>query len=220
MALHFKHEVLYCEYVNENFMGLDRHCLIEKFLCMHVRTPMCVCANIDICSYPKLSKEPIAQERPCCSQRETPDSKNASYQYSLMFTMKWISSFIWKCQLRNTAMWTGLGRLRTWNLPVALPDCFSSGLAVREKHTELTNAQRCACVCVYTYTDMAFWDSIVQAANMFSVTNAKYFKRNCEFNVLFFESGLDRFWGTLIKLFLKILKFQSCPYFLAWCSFW
>jgi len=37
-----------------------------------------------------------------------------------------------------------------------------------------------------------FRDNIVQAANKFSVTNAKYFKRNCEFNMLFFESGLDR----------------------------
>jgi len=38
---------------------------------------------------------------------------------------------------------------------------------------------------------MVFRDNIVQAANMFSVTNAKYCKRNCEFNVLFFESELD-----------------------------
>jgi len=55
--------------INKNFMGLDRYCLIEKFLCMYVRTPMI--ANIDICSYPKISKELIAQEGTCCSQRET-----------------------------------------------------------------------------------------------------------------------------------------------------
>jgi hypothetical protein len=57
------------------------------------------------------------------------------------------------------------------------------------------NAQRgvCVyiCVCVCIYIDMVFWEDTVQAANMFSVTNAKYLKRNCEFNVLFFESGLD-----------------------------
>jgi len=51
---------------------------------------------------------------------ETPDFKNASYQYSLMFTMKLLSSFLWKCQLRNTAMWTGLSRLRTQNSPPTL----------------------------------------------------------------------------------------------------
>jgi len=29
--------------INKNFMGLDnRYCLTEKFLCMHVRTPMSV----------------------------------------------------------------------------------------------------------------------------------------------------------------------------------
>jgi hypothetical protein len=46
------------------------------------------------------------------------------------------------------------------------------------------NAQWCVCVCVRVrtriYIDRVFRDSVVQAANMFSVTNAKYFKRNCE----------------------------------------
>ena len=52
----------------------------------------------------------------------------------------------------------------------------------------------CVCVCVYTYIDMVFRDNIVQAANMFSVTNATYFKRNCEFNVLvFFKAGWTEF---------------------------
>jgi hypothetical protein len=84
------------------------------------------------------------------------------------------------------------------------------------------NAQRCVCVCVCVcvYTDMVFWDNRVQAAIMFSVTNAKYFKRNCEFNVLFFESGLERIWGKMDELFLEILEFQSSSYFLAWCSIW
>ena len=71
--------------IDKNFMGLEeRYCLTEKFLCIHAYE----CANIDVCNYPKLSKELIAQERPCCSQRETPVFRNASYQYSLMFTMK------------------------------------------------------------------------------------------------------------------------------------
>jgi hypothetical protein len=46
---------------NKNFLGLeDRYCLIEKFLCRHTYE----CANIDVCSYPNLSKELIAEERP------------------------------------------------------------------------------------------------------------------------------------------------------------
>ena len=71
--------------IDKNFMGLEeRYCLTEKFLCMHAYE----CANIDICNYPKLSMELIAQERPCCSQWETPDFKSGSYEYSLMFTVK------------------------------------------------------------------------------------------------------------------------------------
>jgi len=54
--------------INKNFMGLDgTYCPIEEFLLMHA----CECANIDVCNYPKLSKELIAKEIPCCSQRET-----------------------------------------------------------------------------------------------------------------------------------------------------
>jgi len=41
----------------------------------------------------------------------------------------------------------------------------------------------CVCVCVCIYIDMVFRDNTVQAANMFSVTNAKYLKVNCEINV-------------------------------------
>jgi len=71
--------------IAKNFMGLEeRYCLTEKFLCIHVYE----CANTDICNYPKLSKELIAQEGPCCSQQETPDFKSGSYEYSLMFTVK------------------------------------------------------------------------------------------------------------------------------------
>jgi len=143
--------------INKNFLGLDdSYCLIEKFLCSHVGTDRV--ANIDICSYRNLSKELIAQESPCCSQRETPGLKIASYQYSLLFTVKWLGSFLWKCQLRITAMWIGLGRLRTQNSPVpVLCPVYGPGgvllffpwtVAVREKHIELVNAQRCVCVCV------------------------------------------------------------------------
>ena len=117
------------------------------------------CANIDICSYPNVSKELIAQERPCCCQRETPDFKKASYQYRLMFTIKWSRSFLWKCQLRNTAILIGWGRLRTQNSPVAVSTPVSAsgvlllffvrGLAVREKHIELVNAQGCVCVHIH-----------------------------------------------------------------------
>jgi len=60
------------------------------------------------------------------------------------------------------------------------------------------DARVCVCVrvraCVRMYIDMVFRDDIVQAANMFSVTNAKYFKRNCEFNMLFFfKAGWTEF---------------------------
>jgi len=50
----------------------------------------------------------------------------------------------------------------------------------------------CVCVCVCIYIDMVFRDNIFQAANMFSVTNTRDFKTNCEFNVLFCECGPDR----------------------------
>jgi len=152
-----------------------------------------------------------------------------------MFTMKCLGSFLWKCQLRITAMWIGLGRLRTQNSPVAPSSavCSSGGLvsffarthAVREKHLELVNTQRCVCVCVCVcvcacvcvcvcvYIDMVSQDNTVQTAIMFSVTNSRYCKRNCEVYELFFESGLDRVWGNWIKLFMKIRKFQS--YFLT-----
>ena len=71
------------------------------------------------------------------------------------------------------------------------------------------------CVCVCTYIDMVFRDNTVQTAIMFSVTNSRYLKRNCELNELFFENGLDRVWGNWIKLFLKIRKFQSYSYLLT-----
>ena len=59
------------------------------------------------------------------------------------------------------------------------------------------------CARARTYIDMIFWKNIVQAANIFSIPNAGYFKRNFEFNVPLFESGLDRVWGNWIKLFWK-----------------
>jgi len=38
----------------------------------------------------------------------------------------------------------------------------------------------CTTVCVCTYIEMVFWNNTVQTAIMFSVTNSRYFKRNCE----------------------------------------
>jgi len=83
--------------INTNFWGLeDRYCLIEKFLW----TLAYECANIDICSYPNLSKELIAQERPCCSQRETPPFKYVSYQYNLVYN-EMIRLFPMKVPVKN-----------------------------------------------------------------------------------------------------------------------
>jgi len=53
----------------------------------------------------------------------------------------------------------------------------------------MTRMVECVCVCVCTYIDMVFRDNTGQTANTFSVTNVRYFKRNFEFNVTFFESG-------------------------------
>jgi hypothetical protein len=49
------------------------------------------------------------------------------------------------------------------------------------------------CMCVCIYIDMVFWVDIVQTANMFSVTKAKYLKINCEFKVLFLKAGWTEF---------------------------
>ena len=65
----------------------------------------------------------------------------------------------------------------------------------------------CLCVCVYIYIDMVFRDTTVQTANMFSVTNARDFKSNCEFNVLFFETGPD----SLMKLDRIISENSKIP---------
>jgi hypothetical protein len=74
----------------------------------------------------------------------------------------------------------------------------------------------CVCVSVYTYIDMVFRDNIFQAANMFSVTNATYFKRNCEFNVLFFFWKRD---GQNLKKVDKIIPENSkIPIFLLFLS--
>ena len=69
-----------------------------------------------------------------------------------------------------------------------------SFLCKRRTHWVSECITTCVCVCVCMYIDMVFRDDIVQAANMFSVTKAKYFKRNCEFNVLFFfKAGWTEF---------------------------
>jgi len=89
MALNVKHDVPCSEYVNEQeFSGAWRQVLPDRKVSLYARAQAYGCGNIAICIYQNLSKELIAQDRPCCSQRETPDFKNASYQYSLMFTMK------------------------------------------------------------------------------------------------------------------------------------
>ena len=69
---------------------------------------------------------------------------------------------------------------------------FQRTLAAREKHTELLNVKRCVCVCVHIYIDMIFQENTVQAANIFFTPNSGYFKRNCEFNAVLLENGLDR----------------------------
>jgi hypothetical protein len=76
--------------INKAFLRLqDRYCLekVYFYACTHAYE----CADIDICSYPNLSKELITQERPCCSQRKTPDLKKyvisiQSYVYNEMIT--------------------------------------------------------------------------------------------------------------------------------------
>jgi hypothetical protein len=73
----------------------------------------------------------------------------------------------------------------------------------------------CVCMCLYIFIDIIFWDTTVQAANMFSVPNAAYFRRNCEFHMLLLESSLGRVWGNWIRLILKIRIFHSCSYFSA-----
>ena len=89
MALNVKHEVLYCEYVNEQeFSGVLRQVLPDRNVSLYARTHAYECANIDTCSYPNLSKGLISHESPCSSRRETQDFKNASYQYNILFTMK------------------------------------------------------------------------------------------------------------------------------------
>ena len=98
--------------------------------------------------------------------------------------MKLLCSFLWKCQLRSTAMWIVLGRLSTLNSPLSvslwlwswrsfLIFCVSCRFK-RRTHwvSECIMTYVCVCVCVCMYIDMVFEDNIVQAANMFSVTNA------------------------------------------------
>jgi len=46
---------------------------------------------------------------------------------------------------------------------------------------------------VCMYINMVFRDDIVQAANMFSVTNAKYFKRNWIQRAVFLKAGWTEF---------------------------
>jgi len=212
--------------INKNFLGLnDRYCLIEMFLCTHVGTHMsCKYCHVQL---PESFKGTDSSGETLLQPMGNSRLQKYVIKHSLMFTMKWLGSFLWMCQLRITETWIELGRLRTRNSRVVVSPClhgsgalvsFSvSVLAERRKHIELMNAHRCVCaharVCIYI--DMVFRDNTVQTANMFSVTNARDFKRNRELNVLFCESGPDRVWGNWIELFLKIRKFQSYSYFLA-----
>jgi hypothetical protein len=92
---------------------------------------VCTYARLWVCKYwhvqlPETFKGTDSSGETLCSQRETPDFKSASYQYSLMSKMKWLSSFLWKCQLGNKVMWIGLGRLRTRNSPASLTSTVSA----------------------------------------------------------------------------------------------
>ena len=65
--------------INKNSLRLEDQVLPDRKVSLYACTHAYECADIDMCSYPNLSKELIAQERPCCSQRETPDFKNTLY---------------------------------------------------------------------------------------------------------------------------------------------
>ena len=93
----------------------------------------------------------------------------------------------WIRQAKNMELTCSSVTFRLWFWSALLILCERS--RCKRKSIELMNAQWCVCVCVCIYIDMVFRDNIVQTANMFSVTNARDFKSNCEFNVLFFESG-------------------------------
>jgi hypothetical protein len=151
----------------------------------------------------------IARERPCCSQRENPDLKKClisvqSYVYNEMITLfpmkvpvKKYSDVDWIRQAKNTELTFSSFSACWWSRHsffIFLVSCRCK----RRTHWVSECITACVCVCVRIYIDMVFRDNIVQAANMFSITNARYFKRNCEFNVLFFESGLDGVWGKWI----------------------
>ena len=132
---------------------------------------------------------------------------------SLMFTVKWLHSFLWKCQLISTAVLFCITVAKNKELT---SNCFmSSSCFIRSASIIFENSRYkrkthwvkecttvCVCVFVCIYIDMVFRDNTVQAANMFSVTNAKYFKRNCEITLCFLivnctefeEIGLNYFW--------------------------
>ena len=125
----------------------------------------------------------------------------------------------WIRQAKNTELTCSSITFRLWFCSALLILCERSRCK-RKRHWVNECTMVCVCVCVCIYIDMVFRDNIVQTANMFSVTNARDYKSNCEFNVLFFESGPGKVWGNWIKSFLKIRKFHSYSYFLALCRFW
>ena len=87
--------------INKNFLELDdRYCLIEKFLCSHVGKHMsCKYWHMQLPESFKGGTD--SSEESMLQPTKNSDFKNASYQYSLLFTTKWLGSFLWKCQLRT-----------------------------------------------------------------------------------------------------------------------
>ena len=105
--------------------------------------------------------------------------------FPMKMPVKNYSDVDWFKQVKNTELTRSciISVLCSWRTFLIV----SKNCRCKRKTHELVNAQRCVfvcvCVCVCTYIDMAFRDNTFQAANMFSVTNSRCFKSNCEFTV-------------------------------------
>ena len=87
MALHFKHEVLYCEYVNkQEFSGVLRQVL--RKVSLYARAHAYEYANIDITQLPESFKGTDISGESLLQPTRNSNFKNASYRYNLLFTMK------------------------------------------------------------------------------------------------------------------------------------
>jgi hypothetical protein len=118
----------------------------------------------------------------------------------------------WILQAKNTeltcicAIW--------WLCTALLFFIFCRSSSCKRKSHWVKNAKRClyVCVCMYMYVhmyiDIMFRENLFQAANIFSIPNSGYFKRNCEFNALLLESGLERVLENWIKVFWKFKNFK------------